>query len=92
MFSEAIGVWMAWISPVAQQAFPKFRHTPDHSPVFELGIFLKIDSVNEHGKINTPDSVKQTDLSGPFRMSAVADFVTLELWREQIGRSRNSKT
>ena len=48
VFGKALGVRVAWVAPVAQQALAKFWIAPDHPAIFQLGVFLKMDAINEH--------------------------------------------
>ena len=48
MPGKAFGVRMARVPPVAQEALAKFRHAPDEAAIFQLGVFLEIDAIDEH--------------------------------------------
>ena len=49
VLGEAVGVRMTRVAPVSEQALAVFRHAPEQAPVFELGVFLKMDAVDEPG-------------------------------------------
>jgi len=49
VFTKAFGVWMARVAPVAKQAFPIRGNTPEQAAVFQLGVFLNMNAVHEHG-------------------------------------------
>lgn len=49
VLGKALDVRMTRIAPVTQQAFAKFRIAPDQTAIFQLGVFLKMDAVDEHG-------------------------------------------
>ena len=48
MFGEASGVRMAWVAPVPEQPLAGLRATPQHPAILQLGVFLKMDAVDEH--------------------------------------------
>ena len=49
MLGKAFSVRMARVAPMPEQALAVFGHASEQPPVFELGVFLKMDAVDEHG-------------------------------------------
>lgn len=65
MFGKAFGVRVARVAPVAEQTFAAGRNTPEKPAIFQLGIFLKVNAVYEHGN-------KLADLFQPSKPMSLA--------------------
>jgi hypothetical protein len=48
VFGKAFGVGMAGVFPVAEKAFTTFRHAPEDTAIFQFGVFLIVNAIDEH--------------------------------------------
>ena len=49
VFCKTLGVGVTRVAPVPKESLAEFRHAPEEPAIFQLGVFLKMDSVYEHG-------------------------------------------
>lgn len=48
VFGKAFGMRMPGVAPMAEKAFAISRNAPEQASVFQLGVFLMVNAINEH--------------------------------------------